>query len=156
MESGKNITQRKRMKRDTVLDFSIRKLEETDTIPYHLLLDADPSRQMVDSYLARSECYIELMNIAIAGPFQRKGIGKLLMEHAWQVAREMNYRELVLGTGNCAVDAIKFYLDLGFEIYDLWKDYITGHYEQPIIEFGIQCRHKIMFRKDLSRGRVQV
>lgn len=85
------------------MDILITQLEPDQHIPYDLLLLADPSRHVVDSYIHRGYCYVatyqtdivgvyvlldtdmntmEIMNIAVKEEFQGYGIGTKLLHHA--------------------------------------------------------------------------
>ena len=76
---------------------------ETSIIPYNLLYLADPSVEAVKDYLERGYCYIamleekiigecvllptrnfniELVNLDVDEPYQNKGYGKQLINHA--------------------------------------------------------------------------
>jgi len=78
----------------------IRKLNKTDKLPIELLLLADPSREMVEEYVKRGECFVaemeqqtigvyvllptrpetvELVNVAVVEEQQGRGIGKRLV-----------------------------------------------------------------------------
>lgn len=48
--------------------------------------------------------------------FRRRGVGKLLMNHAVIIAKEKGARMLVLETQSCNVPTISFYLNFGFEL----------------------------------------
>ena len=82
---------------------SIRKAAERDEALYELLLLADPSKEIVDDYLVRGECYtawtsdelagvyvllqtrpktIEIVNIAVKESLQNRGFGKQLVRDA--------------------------------------------------------------------------
>ncbi|MCS0543792.1 GNAT family N-acetyltransferase, partial [Aeromonas veronii] len=85
----------------------IRKLNKTDKLPIELLLLADPSREIVEEYVNRGECFVaeceqqiigvyvllptrpgtvELVNVAVVQEQQGRGIGKRLVMDAIQVA----------------------------------------------------------------------
>lgn len=86
----------------------IRKLNEYEKPPMDLLLLADPSREMVEEYINRGECFIaeikhqtigvyvllptrpetvELVNVAVAEDQQGRGISKRLVLDAIRVAK---------------------------------------------------------------------
>ena len=87
----------------------IRLLNVTDKIPYELLLDADPSKKLVDSYMAKAQKYIavyenktivicvlvklnektiEIKNVAIAENLQVQGIGTKMIENAFHISQQ--------------------------------------------------------------------
>jgi len=103
---------------------NIRKLRKHESPPFELLLLADPSREMVDEYLAIGECRVaeiadeivgvyvlakldaetvEIMNIAVNERMNGQGIGKKLIGDAIQTARELGFASLEIGTGNSTV-----------------------------------------------------
>ncbi|MCY9031290.1 GNAT family N-acetyltransferase, partial [Bacillus inaquosorum] len=82
---------------------TIQKAINHDQALYDLLLLADPSKEIVDEYIARGECYTayisgelagvyviittrpqtaEIVNIAVKQTMQKQGIGKLLIRDA--------------------------------------------------------------------------
>ena len=86
----------------------IRNLKEHEIPPFELLLLADPSRVMVEEYLAIGKCRVvemageivgvyvlarldletvEIMNVAVHERLHGQGIGKNLVEDAIRVAR---------------------------------------------------------------------
>eukprot|EP01133_Synstelium_polycarpum_P013203 gene13203-15513_t len=96
-------------------------LQKGEEPPYELLLLADPSMQMLDSYLSAALVYLfrlenkviavyvlypldkitaEIKNIAVAETFQNQGAGKLLLQHAIESARKKGYKKLLISTGN--------------------------------------------------------
>ena len=76
------------------------RIEQTTDYPYDLLLLADPNRELVDSYLKTSDCFValcegqavgvivvqkqsvngaEVLNLAVGESFQRRGIARRLL-----------------------------------------------------------------------------
>lgn len=87
-----------------------RKLSIEYEIPYSLLLVADPSMKSINEYLSRWYCYVafdggrvvgvcilintrpftlEIVNIAMDEKYQGRGIGKLLVNNAINVAKKI-------------------------------------------------------------------
>lgn len=135
-----------------------------------LLLAADPSQEVVASYLHRGRCYVgersgrvvsvsvlidtrpltvELVNLAVAEEERGRGIGKRMVLHAVEVARSLGYRCIELGTGNSSLDQLALYQKCGFRIVGVDQDHFTRHYPEPIFENGIRCRDMIRLRLDL-------
>lgn len=148
----------------------IRLLNEHETPPMDLLLLADPSREMVEEYLKRGECYIaeranqvigvyvllptrpqtvELVNVAVAEKLHGKGIGKLLIMNAIKTAKEKGYKTIEVGTGNSSIGQLALYQKCGFRITGIDKDFFIRHYQEKIFENGIQCRDMIRLSQDL-------
>jgi ribosomal-protein-alanine N-acetyltransferase len=63
---------------------------------------------------------VEIISLAVIPEYQRKGIGKLLLN---QVLSKLEKRKIHLITHPRNTPAIILYLKLGFEIYGLKKDY---------------------------------
>ncbi|WP_203248232.1 GNAT family N-acetyltransferase [Sporosarcina beigongshangi] len=139
----------------------IRKLNKHEIPPFELLLLADPSREMVEEYLAIGECRVaeiageivgvyvlvkldvetmEIMNVAVDERMHGRGIGRKLIEDAIQTARELGYHSLEVGTGNSSIGQLALYQKCGFRIEGVIKDFFIDNYEEAIFENGIQCR----------------
>lgn len=92
----------------------IRRLVATDNIPMDLLLQADPSEEIVLEYLQRGECFVmededsiigvyvliptrpetaELVNVSIHEDQQGKGLGKMLIQHSIATAKSKNIKQ---------------------------------------------------------------
>lgn len=144
-------------------------LEEQD-YPWDLLLDADPSRAMVDDWLARGTCIglydqellvgefviawlgdheAELANIAVNPDRRGQGIGKLLVHECVDRARSAGMRRLHVGTGNAGIGQLALYQKCGFRIIGVDLDFFVRNYEEPITENGIPCRDMIRMRMEL-------
>lgn len=150
----------------------IRKLEETEPLPMDLLLLADPSEEMVRSYMPRAHCYVleleqhivgaysllptrpgtvELVNIAVDESVQNKGYGKELIYHAIETARSEGYQTIEIGTGNSSIAQLALYQKCGFRMTHIDRDFFLRHYEEPIFENGIQCVDMVRLSLDLFR-----
>ncbi|MBS1585070.1 MAG: GNAT family N-acetyltransferase [Bacteroidetes bacterium] len=148
----------------------IRQLNEDEVPPYELLLDADPSREMVDGYLGASEAYVavyknetvgiyvlhpvnasvaEIKNIAVAGRYQGRGIGKLLLNDAERRARAYGFKVVQIGTGNSSTGPLALYQKRGFEIKDIKRNFFIDNYAEPLFEDGIRVKHMIVLEKEL-------
>lgn len=136
----------------------------SEPYPFELLLDADPSEQIVKNYLQRGECWtakldgstvgvyvllptrpdtLELVNVAVAPGFQGQGIGKKLVLHAIETTRKKGAASLEVGTGNSSIHQLALYQKCGFRITHVDLDFFIRHYPEPIFENGIQCRDMI-------------
>lgn len=146
----------------------IRKLQPDEAPPMDLLLLADPSRKIIEAYLTRAECFVmenqnqligtyillptrpetvELVNIAVQENFQNKGIGKQLIRHALERAKEQGFQTLEVGTGNSSIAQLAFYQKCGFRITGVDRDFFVKHYEEELMENGIPCRDMIRLSK---------
>lgn len=148
----------------------IRILNKDEYPPMDLLLLADPSRNIVEEYLKRGDCFIteydnqvigvyvllptrpetvELVNVAVAEEHQGRGIGKELVMNAIQLAKEKGYKTIEIGTGNSSIAQLALYQKCGFRITGIDIDYFIKHYQEKIFENGIQCRDMIRLSQDL-------
>lgn len=148
----------------------IRKLNVNEIPPMDLLLLADPSRKMVEQYIARGECFVaeidqqiigvyvllltrpemvELVNVAVAEQHQHRGIGKQLVLDAVQSAKRKGYKTIEVGTGNSSIGQLALYQKCGFRMVDIDKDFFIKHYQEDIFENGIQCRDMVRLSQDL-------
>lgn len=148
----------------------LKQLEADEDIPYDLLLLADPSKEMVERYLAHSQLYIasqagvtvgvvvlmaredkgiEIKSIAVEPELQGRGIGQLLLQKAIEEARQKQYKSICIGTANSSVGQLYLYQKLGFEIEEIYKNFFVDHYPSPIFEKGIQAKHMLMLYMQL-------
>ncbi|MEX0300468.1 MAG: GNAT family N-acetyltransferase [Kordiimonas sp.] len=137
---------------------------------WDLLLLADPSKSLIQEYLADGRLFSavwddvivgvfvllpledelwELKNIAVSPEWQGKGVGKALLVEAIDAARTLGAKYLEVGTGNSSVDQLAFYQKAGFRLDRIAKNYFTLNYEEPIFENGIQCRDMVFFKLTL-------
>lgn len=122
---------------------------------YRLLLDADPSRKIVDSYLPRAHKFelstggqllglivllptrpetVEIVNIAVDEKFQNHGYGEKLLRFAINWAQKQNYHTLEIGTGSTSFGQLYLYQKCGFRIVGVDTDFFVDNYDEPIIE----------------------
>ncbi|MCG8373806.1 MAG: GNAT family N-acetyltransferase [Balneolales bacterium] len=141
------------------------KLDKREPIPYSLLLLADPSRKIVDSYINSSDIYtakigqqtvgvivlltltdstIEIKNVAVKFEFQQQGIGSLLIKNAIRIAGSDHQKTLCIGTANSSTRQLYLYQKLGFEISEIRMNYFKKNYTEPIYEQGIQAKHLLV------------
>jgi GNAT superfamily N-acetyltransferase len=156
------------------MNLQVRRMERKNTVPYGLLLLADPSRRLVDEYLGRGDCYlafdeadetkpigvyvlirtredtVEIVNIAVAEPLHGQGVGKRLVLDAIEQARAMGAKTVEIGTGNSGVTQLALYQKCGFRMVGVDRDFFLRNYEEPIIENGIPCVDMIRLRLELA------
>lgn len=142
----------------------IRQLKSGEAPPMELLLEADPSENMIRSYLAEGICYLaeldgsligvyvlmplsrtaaEIKNIAVAPSSRGQGLGKELVFDALAEAKRLGYSTVEIGTGNSSLDQLALYQKCGFRLDSIDQDFFVRHYDEPIIENGIVCRDMI-------------
>lgn len=139
--------------------------------PFDLLLLADPSREIIQRYLANGSVYVakyesrtvgvyvlvpvssttvEIKNIAVDPTFQNRGIGKQLLADATIQAEQQGYSQILIGTGNSSIHQLSLYQQQGFQMKTVKWHFFTEQYQDPIIENGILCQHLIVFGKKIA------
>jgi len=150
------------------LCYIIKEMDDSRAIPLELLHLADPSDEMLYSYLDRSvgfvclqDCKVigallmiqtrpytmEIMNISVDEMYQNQGIGRQLIENAVQKAKDMGMKKIEIGTGNPGVVQMLLYQKCGFRIVGVDFDYFRVNYKDKIIENGIECRDMIRMER---------
>ncbi|HWO96663.1 MAG TPA: GNAT family N-acetyltransferase [Bacillus sp. (in: firmicutes)] len=153
-----------------MLSLYIESIKEINEKQMGLLLLADPSEQVVKSYIKRSHCLaandgektvgiiallptrpetLEIVNVAVLESEQGKGYGKQLIQYAIEFARDNGYKTLEIGTGNSSLNQLGLYQKCGFRITGIDKDFFIRHYAEEIYENGIQCRDMIRLTQDI-------
>lgn len=133
-----------------------------------LLLLGDEQESMIDRYLEEGALYIwkegeetagvcvvtdqgngvlELKNIAVDPRFQRRGIGRAMIEALAKRYRG-SYRVLLAGTGE-APSTLGFYQHCGFTYSHRVKDFFP-QYDHPIVEEGVQLKDMVYFQRTLE------
>ncbi|MDN3630642.1 GNAT family N-acetyltransferase [Vibrio lentus] len=133
-------------------------------IPMDLLLEADPSKESISSYLPSSWCFsasengkilgvcvvklqkhtvAEIYNVSVYPENQGRGIGSELLRFVLSVLPTKGIERVELGTGTFGYQ-LTYYQRLGFRVDSVAKDYFLLNYPEPIFENGIQ--HKDMLR----------
>ena len=147
-----------------------RQLTKEENVPYYLLLLADETKEMIDTYAKDGEIYvleengniiaeyvlqiidqesIEIKNIAVDKSYQGQGIGTYLLRDATRRAKDKGFHSILIGTANGAIKQLYLYQKEGFEITTIKKNFFTDNYPEPIYENGILCKHMIMLKKQL-------
>ncbi len=133
-----------------------------------LLLLGDEQESMIDRYLEEGALYIwkegeetagvcvvtdqgngvlELKNIAVDPRFQRRGIGRAMIEALAKRYRG-SYRVLLAGTGETP-STLGFYQHCGFTYSHRVKDFFL-QYDHPIVEEGVQLKDMVYFQRTLE------
>lgn len=136
-------------------------------IPYDLLLDADPSKKLVDKYLScgilfgafyntepagvcllifHNNITAEIINLSVAETYRNKSIGKSLISVAENQAKLCGFKYIELGT---AEPLVKYYEQQGYKYYKTIKDFFVENYEFPVIDNGIILKDMIRLIKNL-------
>lgn len=148
----------------------IRLAKEISAQHYQLLLEADPSKKMVEEYLDRGFCYeardnyqvmgvlvllptrpatIEIVNLSVAKSYQNQGYATQLIEFAKEFARDASYQTIEVGTGSTGVAQLHLYQKCGFKMTWIDREYFPRHYQEPIIENGLVLEDMVRFSQDL-------
>lgn len=143
----------------------------TESLPWELLLEADPKRELVEAYLEKGSLLlykedghvlgelvyqlsalgqVEIMNVSVAQKAQGKGIGRRLLERAFTDIKERcGSVAVIIKTGDITSAALHLYQSVGFVEKSRVQDYFLTHYEEPIYENGELLRHQVILEKVL-------
>ena len=136
-----------------------------------LLLLADEQESMIDRYLERGELYVmldeqmqeplavavvtmegkgvcELKNLAVSPSYQRKGLGRQMVEYLFDRYKD-SCHTMFVGTGD-SQQTVGFYRSCGFTYSHTIPDFFTQHYDHLIVEEGKVLQDMICFRKELK------
>jgi len=152
------------------VDIRIEELKDVNVIPMDLLMLADPSEEMIRDYLPYSVGFaayeadtmvgallmmrtrprtMEILNISVLETHQNKGIGRQLIARAVDKARLLRARVLEIYTGNPGAVQMLLYQKCGFRIVGVDLDYCRIHYNETLMDNGIECRDMIRMKMDL-------
>ena len=134
-----------------------------------LLLEADPSKDMIHKYLNDSDVYalkkgdelisiavilhidrktLELKNIVTTEKYRNKGYAKTLLKHLSGNYKQKYDRMLVGTTEN----NIPFYVKQGFDKYEKTiKNFFIDNYNEEIKDGDLICTDLIYYSKDLKK-----
>lgn len=136
----------------------------------NLLLEADPSVEMIEKYLYAGECFlaenegevagvfvlmpntaaeIELKNISVAEKYQDQGVGKEILKYVIRIAKLEGYDSLIVKTADVSTAAIAFYKKMKFEEDMIVKGHFIKYYKEPIIENGRQAQDQVVLKRAL-------
>jgi ribosomal protein S18 acetylase RimI-like enzyme len=137
---------------------------------WNLLLLADPSKEMVDKYIQKSNIYevldqnllvgvlvlmensseeVEIKNIAIDPTFQGQGFGKNLIHYGINESKKLGYSKISICTGNSSTYQLTLYKNCGFQISTVFHNFFIDNYDEEIWENGIQCKDLIKLEQNL-------
>ena len=157
---------RRHWSRGELAPMEIRRISAGKEVYMPLLLEADPSRKMIEGYLDPGELYVlqvngqaaavavvvkhdddawEIKNLAVAPEMRGKGYGAKLLRHLFQVF-SVRCHMLYVGTSDANVP---FYEHFGFVKTGVIEDYFTSHYDAPIVEDGRVIRDMTVLAKTL-------
>ena len=134
-----------------------------------LLLLADESPRMIESYIDRGTLFIasdlgralgeilvtdegggvlEIKSLAVAPAWQRHGLGRALIEYVAGRYSD-SFDVLQAGTGESPF-TLPFYESCGFTYSHRVKNFFTEHYDKPIYEGGVQLADMVYLRRKLK------
>lgn len=147
----------------------IRRVDEhrkRDHLP--LLLLADEQEDMVERYLTRGTMFaldmdgatagvcvvtvegdrvLEIKNLAVDPAYQRRGLGRALIEFVAARARG-RYDALQVGTGDSPL-TVPFYEACGFVRHHRVENFFPDNYDHPIVEAGVLLKDMVYLRREL-------
>jgi GNAT superfamily N-acetyltransferase len=141
-----------------------------ESLPWSLLLLADPSREHVSTYINDALIFVgeddgaavavaaverrgfdlELRIIAVAEDRHGRGIGRRMLEHVLLYASDIGVERVTVGTGNSSLRPLAFYQRNGFRITGVIRGFFDP-YKPAIIENGIPCRDMIRLAFEIKR-----
>lgn len=143
-------------------------IKEVERLPWELLLDADPNRDLVTAYLKQSVVLVafdsenpdkllgvlvfqerlkewEILNVAVAPACQNQGIGKRLLQACLrEIKKRQDQKRILIKTGDLTSPALTLYQKMGFKQIAFIKDYFVENYPEPIYEEGEQLRNQVI------------
>ncbi|KZN49876.1 GNAT family N-acetyltransferase [Pseudoalteromonas luteoviolacea] len=141
---------------------------KSSDVPIELLLEADPSKDNILSYLQDAWCFVavdaqqivgacvvsevncrhtEIYNMSVVLNRQGKGLGTQLLRYVIAQLKSKKIERVELGTGTFGYQ-LTYYQRLGFRVDCVVKNHFLQNYAKPIFENGIQ--HKDMLRLYLN------
>jgi ribosomal protein S18 acetylase RimI-like enzyme len=148
---------------ETIKNLTIKPVDDP-TQYFDLLLQADPSPDLVRDYLKVGHLYggifetqivgafvllnkgervWELKNITVTEQYQGRGFGRALMQYAIAETQSLGGKTLEVGTGNSSLSQLRFYEAAGFQRSHVDKGFFTRNYDEPIFENGVLCKDMI-------------
>ncbi|MBI9103033.1 MAG: GNAT family N-acetyltransferase [Spirochaetales bacterium] len=134
-------------------------------VPLELLLLGDPDRKMVQKYMKTSIYFgafiqdevvgiialnekrnseIEIENLSVLPYYQKKKIGRALMEYSIDYSKGKGYKKILIKTGNTSVGQLALFQKLGFELSGINQNHFIQNYSGPIYENHFECRHQVV------------
>lgn len=95
---------------------------------------------------------VELKSLAVAPPWQGRGVGRALVERASELSVAEGLTRMTLSTAAADVGNLRFYQRLGFRMLRVERDAFlpaTG-YPDPILIDGVALRDRVWFDRLLA------
>ncbi|MDT8464107.1 GNAT family N-acetyltransferase [Alcaligenes nematophilus] len=140
------------------------------SLPMALLLEADPSTSLIESYKDTPHAWCikdqerivaaailqrrnaqdwELMNIAVQPSHQGHGLGAKLLSALISYVREQGGQTLYVATGTIGYPLF-FYQRAGFRVVAVEPDYFLHHYDEALFEDGLQHKDRLILSLALN------
>ena len=148
---------------------NIKKERENKEQYLDLLLEADPSKEMINKYLNIGELFVltykdepacvsvvtkidndtvELKNIVTKENYRKKGYAKKMIKYLVDNYKP-RYKKMIVGTTE---NNIPFYVKQGFDKYEKTiKNYFVDNYDEKIYDGNMQCVDMYYYSKDLKK-----
>ncbi len=155
------------------MDWQIKQVSTNKKQFLSLLLLADEQESMIDRYLDRGDLFVmyvdeatwiavavvteeeegvyELKNLAVDPAYQRKGIGRQMVDFLCRHYQQTGHT-LLVGTGDSR-QTVSFYQSCGFTYSHTLPGFFTENYDHPIVEDGKVLTDMIYFRRSLTFNR---
>ena len=152
----------------------IKKEKENKEQYMDLLLEADPSKDMINNYLKDGELFVltykddvaciavvskidedtvELKNIATKKEYRGQGLGKKMLKYLADNFKQ-KYKKMLVGTSE---NNIPFYVKQGFDKYKKTiKNYFIDNYDEEIWDGDLQCIDMYYYSKDLKKAKKEM
>lgn len=137
---------------------------------FSLLLEADPSEEIIRGYINRAYKFVaqlndipvgilllldthpntvEIVNIAVSKDFRNQGIGSTLLGFSTEWAKGKKYKVIEIGTGSTSFEQLYLYQKFGFRPFSIDHDFFVKNYNQPIIENNLVLKDMIRLQQYL-------
>lgn len=148
---------------------NIKKEKDNNEQYMDLLLEADPSKDMINNYLKNGELFVltykddvaciavvtkidedtaELKNIATKKEFRGNGYGKKMLKYLADNYKQ-KYKKMLVGTTE---NNIPFYVKQGFDKYEKTiKNFFVENYDEEIWDGDLHCIDMYCYSKDLKK-----
>ena len=134
-----------------------------------LLLEADPSKEMINKYLPKGELFvltyndqiatiavvtkidndtIELKNLATKEEYRKKGYAKKMIKYLVDNYKT-KYKKMIVGTTE---NNIPFYVKQGFDKYEKTiKNFFVDNYNDKLVDGNMLCIDMYYYSRDLKK-----
>lgn len=148
----------------------IQEMKKMTPAHQELLLQADPSWQLVSDYLARGVCFegveadqllaimvllptrpetLELVNLAVIESRHNQGLAQEMIRYAIVFAKSRHFKTLAVGTGSTGIGQLYLYQKCGFRMIGIDHDFFVRHYKEPIFENGLELKDMVRLKLEL-------